>query len=616
MMKNLKYSFFSTKELKPTGWLKKQLELQAAGLNGNLDKIWPDVRDSAWIGGNCEGWERVPYWLDGFIALAYLLDDKDKITRAKKYIDAIISFQNEDGWICPCKAEERANYDTWAVLLICKVLCLYGDCSGDERIADVVYKCLKQFDLHINRHTLRDWGAARWFEGLISIFWLYEKTHEEWLITLAKKLRVQGFDWRVLFETYLLDDCNDVWEYYSHIVNIAMMMKSEALWSLFFDTDSEEFANMALEYMDKKHGMAIGHFSGDENISGNSPIQGAELCSIVELMFSYEYLFAISGNIKWLDRLEQLAYNSLPAAISPDMWSHQYDQMINQVACFPMAKQPFRTNNNVAHTFGLEPHFGCCTANFGQGFPKLALTTFMKTSMGIASCVLSPSKIKTAINESEVECELITEYPFREMLKYCIKTEKPVKFTFSVRIPSFAKEAEVNGSVVPCGEFAEITREWIGTNEIVVTLKFETETVKRPEDMVCIRRGPLFYSIPIKEKWEKVEYIENGVERKFPYCDYYIYPQSKWNYALAGDKFEVYENEFDLPFNPNTPPISIEADVAEIEWDFNNGHCDRIPKSVTPIGDIEKINLIPYGCTNLRITEIPKFKSTKAEEER
>lgn len=91
-------------------------------------------------------------------------------------------------------------------------------------------------------------------------------------------------------------------------------------------------------------------------------------------MYSYEILFSITGNITFLDRLELLAYNSLPAAVSPDMWTHQYDQMINQVASFPMSKQPFRTNNNEAHLFGLEPHFGCCTANFGQGFPKLALS--------------------------------------------------------------------------------------------------------------------------------------------------------------------------------------------------------------------------------------------------
>ena len=109
MLKPLCFTPFTTDEIKPAGWLKKQLEIQAEGLSGNLDKIWPDIKDSRWIGGDREGWERVPYWLDGFIPLAYLLDNDDMKQRAKKYIDAIISRQQEDGWICPCSFEERAH---------------------------------------------------------------------------------------------------------------------------------------------------------------------------------------------------------------------------------------------------------------------------------------------------------------------------------------------------------------------------------------------------------------------------------------------------------------------------------------------------------------------------
>ena len=44
---------------------------------------------------------------------------------------------------------------------------------------------------------------------------------------------------------------------------------------------------------------------------------------------------------------------------------------------------------------------------------------------------------------------------------------------------------------------------------------FETEIINRPEAMVVIRRGPLFYSIPIKEKWERVEYTENGKSTEY-----------------------------------------------------------------------------------------------------
>ena len=147
-----KYSMYTSKEIKPTGWLKRQLEIQAEGLSGNLDKVWPDVRDSKWIGGNKEGWERVPYWLDGFIPLAFLLENEDMIARAKKYIDAIVKNQQKDGWICPCTVEERAGYDTWAVQLISKVLTVYYDCTGDKKILKVLYKTLKNYPCWIREY--------------------------------------------------------------------------------------------------------------------------------------------------------------------------------------------------------------------------------------------------------------------------------------------------------------------------------------------------------------------------------------------------------------------------------------------------------------------------------
>lgn len=608
MIKELQYQFFSAQNIKPAGWVKEQLRLQADGLAGNLDRIWPDVRDSAWIGGECEGWERVPYWLDGFIPLAYLLEDENLILRAKKYINAILDAQAADGWICPCPTEKRRDYDTWAVFLILKVLTVYADCSGDERIPGAVERCLKNLDAHLNIHTLRNWGAARWFECLIPIFWLYGRTQEKWLITLAQKLKFQGFDWKGIFDSGFLDSCTEGWEHFSHVVNIAMMLKSEALMSLLTGGSPDEFAKKALEYLEVKHGTAAGHFNGDENLSGLSPVNGTELCGVVEAMYSYEWLFAITGDTGWLDRLEKLAYNALPAAISPDMWSHQYDQMTNQAAAFPMSRQPFRTNGNEAHLFGLEPNFGCCTANFGQGWPKFVLTAFMKTKDGIASCALTPSEVNTEIHGVPVKCGLATGYPFRDTLIYQVETARPVEFVLSVRIPVFAGEAEMNGKPVECGKFVKINRVWNGCERIEIKLKFQTNILPRPNDMVCVWRGPLLYSVAIDEKWEKVEYIRDGVERKYPYCDYYIYPESKWNYALTDDKFAVKENSFVSGYGNAEPPVEMTAKMAEIEWGFHNGHCDGEPISRIPSGEVTDVRLIPYGCTNLRMTEVPYVK--------
>ena len=165
------------REIRPEGWLRRQLEIQARGLSGNLDKIWPDVRDSAWIGGDREGWERVPYWLDGFIPLAHLLRDEDLIARADRYVQCIVDRQQEDGWICPCTEEQRVNYDLWAVLLIGKVLALHCEFTADERVENALYAAMKNLHGLMAAGTvhLSDWGKFRWFEGLVPLIHLYKR---------------------------------------------------------------------------------------------------------------------------------------------------------------------------------------------------------------------------------------------------------------------------------------------------------------------------------------------------------------------------------------------------------------------------------------------------------
>ena len=153
LLRENKCTMFTTKEIKPSGWLKRQLEIQADGLPGNLYKIWPDIKDSAWIGGKRGDWERVPYWLDGFIPLAYLLDDDEKKKVAKRYVDGIIEKQQSDGWICLCEEEDKRQYDIWPMFLICKVLVLYYECTEDERIEPVIYKALKKLRNHIQNIT-------------------------------------------------------------------------------------------------------------------------------------------------------------------------------------------------------------------------------------------------------------------------------------------------------------------------------------------------------------------------------------------------------------------------------------------------------------------------------
>src|SRR5690606_28793855 len=87
--------------------------------------------------------------------------------------------------------------------------------------------------------------------------------------------------------------------------------------------------------------------------------------------------------------------NALPGTFTPDMWAHQYDQQANQVACV-VGKHVWTTNGDAANVFGLEPNYGCCTANLHQGWPKFAAHLWMAIpGGGLAAAAYAPCVVRT-----------------------------------------------------------------------------------------------------------------------------------------------------------------------------------------------------------------------------
>ena len=608
-----KWKFLKTAEIHPEGWLKRQLEIQAEGLSGNLDLVWPDVRDSAWIGGDREGWERMPYWLDGFLPLAYLTGNKDMQQRAEKYINAILERQKPDGWICPCADEERSTYDLWAVFLITKVLYVYHNCTGDDRAIDAAYRALKNLHelLKAGEVHLFDWGKFRWFEGFIALRWLYELRPESWMKDLGRILREQGADYTEFLP--LWKEPVNRWRFDTHIVNIGMMLKAEAVSAEFLGGKYTDKAEKLHRWLDKYNGTVCGFYTGDECLSGLSAIQGTELCAVVEQAYSYEEMIAATGHAKWADRLERVLFNGLPATCSEDMWTHQYVQMANQIACakFP-GKSLFGTNGSEAHCFGLEPNYGCCTANFNQGWPKFAGSVFMKSENGLVSTVPAPVSVETVLNGGKVTAVCETSYPFRNTVLYTITNESDAPITFTYRVPEWSVETYVNGEAVSTHGFHTVTIAAHGTEKLDIAFKAEVKLEQRPHKLCAVTYGPLVFSLPVKSRWEKREYEKNGVPRTYPYCDYDIYPESDWNFAFTGTEFEVIENPLtDTPFSEKNPPLQIKADFRRIHWGFERGYldvCAAMPRSRRPYGEMESLLMQPYGCTTLRMTEMPKIR--------
>ena len=77
--------------VKAEGWLLDQLRIQAEGLTGHLDEFWESVSRSAWKGGGGDAWERGPYYLDGLVPLAYILNDERLIQKGQSWLEWILS---------------------------------------------------------------------------------------------------------------------------------------------------------------------------------------------------------------------------------------------------------------------------------------------------------------------------------------------------------------------------------------------------------------------------------------------------------------------------------------------------------------------------------------------
>jgi len=612
--------------IRPLGWLQRQLRIQADGLSGHLDEFWPDVGQSKWFGGPAEGWERAPYWLDGAIPLAWLLDDAPLKGRIAKYIDFIVTHQRPDGWYSPYPEDAvTKRYDLWAILLANKMLVQYHEATGDERVLKAVEKSLRAMLDGLDRTPLFDWGKYRWFEGLIPIFHVYERTGEAWLLDLGRKIHAQRFDYDAFYkgeDITVPTPRRGLWKWAKHVVNTGMAPKGAALaWRLGVRDADPSFPARMIEILDRHHGQVTGMFSGDECLAGKNPVQGTELCSVVEFMYSLEVLLSVFGDPAFGDRLERLAFNALPATFSPEMWAHQYDQQTNQVQCTINPDHMWTTNGPESNLYGLEPNFGCCTSNMHQGWPKFAAHLWMKTpNEGIAAVAYAPSEARFLSRGTPVSAALDTEYPFREALKITVKADKPARFPLVLRVPAWAEGASVRVAgggeeKMKPGAFHRIEREWKGTIEVALRFPMRPKATIRYNEAVSVERGPLVYALKIGETWSRVN--ADKPYRELPHGDFEVRPLTPWNYGLLidekkpemGVRFEE-RPVGDKPFSPEGAGMAAAVQGRKINgWKIAHGWAAEFAPGPQESNEpLEDLTLIPYGCTNIRITEFPRLK--------
>jgi hypothetical protein len=715
----------------PKGWLLKQLKLQAEGLSGHLAQFWPDVMTSIWIGGKDDGGlhERVPYWLNGIVPLAFLLKNAqvdlapvvgiykapwganqtvpicvpgidmpgsdlatrkngyhvdglkqcsddcraeegcrgfvvdtseqpmkcylkgksgptakrsgrcygknikqplivDLMAQAEKYVSYILSHQGANGWLGP--DSPRPGYPGemyWGPSNVLQALYQYSEGIGDavkaKRASDAILAHLLEQKRRMGKYPLQSWAAERWIDMALTAEWLLDNVdvgaHRQDLLELIGMLHNQGSDWEQWFEHFTGNAG-------MHNVNNAQGLKSSAVYyrynrtATFENYSMVELSKRRMEHLDQQYGLPTGMFNGDELLpkpATRSPSRGSELCGVVEAMFSYNTMFSIHGETSFADRAEQIAYNALPATwASPtggDMWAHQYLQAVNEISAIKSDPHIWQNDGDMAEVYGLEPNFGCCTANFHQGWPKFANMIMYSTPDGGAAVGLyAPA---SGLLPGGVKVDIDTQYPFEDAAIITVSTAKTIPVY--LRIPGWAAGATVNGSPAANGTM------WRGVagqgdTKFQVDFKPRLRLQQWDHGAVSVHRGALMYSLPIAANYTVFAH-HFGSENMSN--DYFLTPTSPWQYALDVDPRSLNESLLFVnhgyvpgaaPFNHSNWPSEIRAHLRPLpSWGIYEHSAAETPTSPacaqqsSQCGPSQVHSLVPHGGTDLRIGELP-----------
>ena len=611
------------------GWLLEQLRRQADGLTGHLDEVYPQVmgKDNAWLGGDGDAWERGPYWIDGLLPLAWILDDAALKEKASQWVEAILASSQENGYFGPSEdhpfvygLQRGKAHDWWPKMVALKILTQYYDATCDARVLDCLtryfrYQMATLPDKPLNHWS--DWGAWRGADNIEAVWWLYNRTGEPWLLQLGELLHSQTKDWTGMFtKGDIFTRQNSV-----HCVNLGQGFKAPVVWWQYSHEASDlEASWKAAAVMRHTVGLPTGLWAGDEALHYGDPVRGSELCTAVEMMYSLEGMLRATGDIRYADWLERVAFNALPAQVSDDYRSKQYFQQTNQVSCIRDWREFSTPHDGTDVLFGTLNGYPCCLSNMHQGWPKFTRNLWYATpDGGLAALVYAPSCVRTMVAGGvEAVVRETTDYPFRETVSFTIDyTRRKVRkasFPMRFRVPEWCQEpvVTVNGETVESNlsdGIIVLSREWKRGDCVELCFPMQLRTEEWYDKALTVVRGPLVYALKMDEEWTWKPF--EGSDRYFGEGAWEVRSSSPWNYCIMRDSFKVdackvVEKPADgYTWNVKDAPVSVFIpvrtlphwkEVSAVAYHSTDGY---------DVGDEAVVELIPYGCTTLRIACFP-----------
>ncbi|HXU78720.1 MAG TPA: beta-L-arabinofuranosidase domain-containing protein, partial [Methylomirabilota bacterium] len=371
------------------------------------------------------------------------------------------------------------------------------------------------------------WPKTRFGDNIETLFWLYNRTGETRWLDLAKRMHEHMQDWTTGVHDW-------------HNVNIAQGFREPGI---YFQLSRDPRLLGAAEHnhqtvLDLYGQFPGGGFGGDENCRPGytDPRQGFETCGIVEFMHSFELLTRVSANPLWADRCEELAFNSLPAALTPNLKALHYLTCANQVQLDRSNKAPGIQNSGTMFSYSPLEVYRCCQHNVSHGWPFYAEELWLATpDRGLCASLYSACDVSARAGDgSPIKISEKTDYPFSETISFQISVDHPVSFPLYLRVPQWCENPslQINGLPVPLkgrpATYLAVTCTWQKGDIATLQLPMKTAVRKWPKNnnAVSVHYGPLAFSLKIKERWNRY-----GGTDLWPESE--VFPDSPWNYGLV-----------------------------------------------------------------------------------
>jgi hypothetical protein len=474
------------------------------------------------------------------------------------------------------------------------------------------------------------WENSRGGDNMYSVYWLYNRTGEPWLLDFATKIDRNTANWRQ-------KDNLPNW----HNVNIVQSYREPAT----YYQQTNNAADLEATYNDFKLVRAIygqvpgGLFGSDENarMGYDDPRQAVETCGMVEQMTSDQFLLQITGDPMWADNCEDIAFNTFPAAFMPDYRSLRYLTAPNMVVSDSRNHAPGIANEG---PFLMMNPFSsrCCQHNHGAGWPYFVDNSWMATpDNGLVAQLYTAGDVTAKVGDgTEVTLSIETHYPFDEVIDITVKAPHTVRFPVYLRIPAWCTKAaiSVNGKPIAtkttAGTYIQVPGNWKNGDKIQLRLPMQLQLCQwaKNKNSVSVNYGPLTFSLLIKEDYKRRDsketaiwdsrWQENADVTAWP--SYEIFPASSWNYGLLFDPIDLTKSftikkkpwpKGDDPFTNANAPIELIATGKQIpNWIVDQyGLCGVLPQSPVAVeGSAQKLTLVPMGGARLRISAFPVVK--------